>query len=325
MARKGRTYMDQTRELTELRAQDPAYREIPVGVSRSALRQLERAFQAFFRRVKRGEAPGYPRFKGRNRFDSFGIGRVSMEGKKVRVPKLGLVRFRKYRELGGEILDARIGLRAGKWYVAFSCDLGEAPERKPVQDPVGIDMGLESFATLSDGSKVENPRFLRKGEALLARRQRVLQKKKKGSKTRAAARLLVQKAHEHIRNQRLDFARKLSAELLERYDGVFFEDLNVRGLARSRLAKSVQDAAWGTFIRTLVGKAECAGRWAVPVDPGGTSQRCSECGLTVAKELSERTHRCLACGLVMNRDHNAARNILALGRSAAVVFSLSPN
>jgi putative transposase len=264
MAQKGLSYIDQTRELTELRQADPRYGGMPVEVCRSPLRTLQLAFEGFFRRVKRGEAPGYPRFKGPGRLDSFGIGRPGVEGRKVRIPRLGLVRFRKHRELGGSILEARVGIRAGRWYVSFSCDIGDAPQWAPMRNPVGIDVGLRAFATLSDGTKVKNPRFFREGEDLLAGRQRALSRKNKGSKGRRSARLLVQKAHEHIRSQRLDFARKLSAELFRFHDGVFYEDLNIRGLAGGMLAKSIQDASWGMFLRALVCKAECAGEWAVP-------------------------------------------------------------
>jgi putative transposase len=325
MGRKSLHLYDQQKELTELRAVDRRYEGMPVVVCRSPLRQLQRAFEAFFQRVKRVETPGYPRFKGRHRFDSFDIGRAPVEGKKVRIPILGLVKFRKYRNLEGTIRDVRIGLRAGKWYVAFSCDLGEAPVKKPVFRPAGVDVGLSSFATLSDGKKVENPRFFRKGEDLLARRQQSLSRKKRGSRNRLQAKRLVQKAHEHVRNQRLNFARKQAAELYRTHDCIFYEDLNLKGLAQSKLAKSVLDVAWGMFIRALNDKAEGAGRWAIAVDPRGTSIRCSSCQESVPKSLSERTHRCGRCGLVMDRDENAARNILALGRSAADVFGQSPS
>jgi putative transposase len=325
MGGKSLSLFRQQKELTELRASDPQYGRIPVLVCRSPLRQLDRAFQAFFRRAKRGETAGYPRFKGRHRLDSFEIGRAPVEGKKVRIPIMGLVKFRKYRDLKGTIRDVRIGLRAGKWYVAFSCDLGEAPVKKPASRPVGVDVGLSSFATLSDGKKVENPRFFRKGEDLLARRQRALSRKKRGSKNRLQAKRLVQKAHEHVRNQRLDFVRKQAVELYRTHDCIVYEDLNLKGLAQSKLAKSVLDAAWGMFIRALNDKAEGAGRWAIAVDPRGTSVRCSSCEKPVPKSLSERTHRCEKCGLVLDRDENAARNILALGRSAAGVFSQSPS
>jgi putative transposase len=325
MARRSLSLYGQQKELTELRGADAVYGVIPIEICRSPLRQLQRAFEAFFRRVKCGETPGYPRFKGRGHFHSFEIGRVSLEGRKVRVPKLGLVKFRKYREMEGCILNIRIGTKTGKWYVAFSCDLGSAPEKKPVSKPIGVDVGLTSFATLSDGTKIDNPRFFRMAEDDLGQRQRILAKKKRGSKGRQQAKLLVQKAHERIRNQRLDFSRKLAADLYRKYDCIVYEDLNIKCLAAGKLAKSVQDAAWGTFIRILTSKAECAGKWAVPVDPRGTSIRCSSCTKPVVKLLSERIHRCDECGLVMDRDENAARNILALGRSAAVVFGQSPN
>lgn len=324
MAKKGVNLFDQQKQLTELRAADSRYEEIPVEICRSPLQQLQRAFEGFFRRVKRGETPGYPRFKSRDRFKSFGIGRVSVEGKKVRVPNLGLVKLRKYRELGGEIRNARIGLGAGKWWVAFSCDLGKAPEKKSVQTAVGIDVGLTSFATLSDGSKIKNPRFFKLGSDLLVRRQQAFARKKRGSRSRSRAKLLVQRAHEHVRNQRLDFARKLATDLFGRYDCVYFEDLDLCGLSAGRLAASVQDAAWGKFLGALECKAACAGKWAVPVDPRGTSISCSDCGMPVPKTLSDRVHRCPGCGLVMDRDWNAARMFLALGRSAAAVLGHSP-
>jgi putative transposase len=322
-ARKAISYNDQTKELTEIRAADPSWEAIPVEVSRSALRVLKRAFEGFFRRVKGGETPGYPRFRGRGRYQTLGLGRVPVEGKKVRVPKLGLVKFMKYRDLEGEIKDVRISFQAGRWWISFSCDLGKAPVKKPVATAVGIDLGLQSFAVLSDGFEIANPRYSRRSEERLVRRQQALSRKQKGSHSRMRAKLLVARAHEHVRNQRIDFSRKLAAELYRKYDLVAYEDLNIRGMARGLHAKSIQDAAWKVFIGALTDKAEWAGRWAVPVEPRGTSIRCSACGNDVQKTLSDRVHRC-ACGLIMDRDENAARNILALGRSAADVLGHSP-
>lgn len=230
------------------------------------------------------------------------------------VPKLGLVRFNLYRPIEGSIKDATIRHKNGRWFVCFACDLGPAPDKAPVARATGVDLGLTSFAVLADGTEVENPRFFRKGEALLATRQRKLQLKKRGSKSRERAKRLVGKAHEHVKNQRLDFSRKLAVDLFSRYDLVAFEDLQIRNMIRSSLGKSIFDAAWGVFLNALVCKAESAGKWAVPVDPRGTSQRCSDCGAVVKKELSERQHRC-GCGLTLGRDHNAALNILAAGRA----------
>ena len=209
--------------------------------------------------------------------------------------------------------------------MAFACDLGPAPEKVVVRSTVGIDLGLSSFATLSDGSKLDNPRFFRNGEATLARRQRELSRKKNGSRGRAIARLLVQKAHLHVRNLRADFLRKLAATLVGRYDCIVHEDLNLRGLAAGMPANSVQDVAWGGFIRALASKAEWTGKWVVPVDPRGTIIHCSACGAPAPKTLSDRIHRCDSYRLHMDRDENAARNILALGRSAAAVSSQSPH
>jgi putative transposase len=202
--------------------------------------------------------------------------------------------------------------------VCFSCDLGAAPPKVTVRQMVGIDVGLTIFATLSDGGEVPAPRLFRKGEDVLARRQRSLATKRRGSNSRRRARTLVAKAHCHIRNQRLDFARKLTVVLFAKYDLIAFEDLNIRGMVHSNLAKSIHDAAWGLFLRCLTDKAESAGRWAVPVDPRGTTQNCSACGEHVPKGLTDRAHIC-SCGLVLGRDLNAARNIEALGRSAAAV------
>jgi putative transposase len=323
VARKhGKTpgYNDQTVELTAIRFADGALAAVPIEVTRSALRRLDGAFKAFFRRVKSGETPGYPRFRSRDRYDSFGVGRVkvSIPGRwgQVSVPKLGPVRFNAYRDLKGAIRNVEIRRTAKGWQVCVSCDLG-APPPKPVavRSATGIDLGLTSFLATSDGTTVDAPKLLRRAEGRLADHQRALALKKKGSKSRRKQRQVVARAHEHVRNQRLDFHRKLAVLLFAKYDLVAYEDLNVRGMVRGRMAKSIHDAGWAQFIRCLQAKAEEAGRWAVPVDPRGTSQRCSACGCTVSKDLSVRVHAC-PCGYVEDRDVNAAKNVLALGRSA---------
>lgn len=309
------SYKTQTSELAELRAADEEAAAVPSDVARSALHRLDRAFQGFFRRCKAGENPGFPRFRGRNWYGSFSFRPTPVEGNRVHVPKLGLVRFHDYRPLEGEVKEVTIRRSCGKWFVCFTCDLGTAPEKVPVHRATGIDLGLTTFAVLADGSEVANPRYFRAGEECLARRQRALARKQRGSKSRERAKILVGKAHERIRNQRLDFARKLAAELFKTYDLIAHEDLNIRAMIRGNFTKSVSDAAWGTFIRCLNVKAESAGRWAVPVDPRGTSKTCSGCGAVAPKKLSERTHDC-SCGLRLGRDHNSALNVLAAGRAA---------
>jgi putative transposase len=316
VARKNVSNFDQIRELVEVRRADEAIAEVPSEVARSALRRVDLSFSAFFRRCKSGQSPGYPRFRSRRRYESFSFPFTSVTGNRVHILKLGLVRFHRYRAVDGIPRRICIGREpTGKWYVSFVCDVGDAPAKTPVRSAIGIDLGLTTFATLSNGTEVANPRLLRAGEKLLTRRQRILSRRQRSSNSRERARVQVAKAYQHIHNQRKDFVRKLSVELFKKYDLIAHEDLEIRGLSRGRNAKSVRDAAWGMFLRCLASKAESAGKHVIAVDPRGTSQRCSGCGETVRKELSERIHSC-PCGIVLGRDHNAALNILALGGSA---------
>ena len=315
---KSLSQFDQQKDLTELRQGDPDFGVVPATILRSALKRLNTSYSAFFRRVKEGkEKPGFPRFKGKDRFKSFSfMVPPSTEGSRILIPKIGYVKFKKYRDLKGEPLDASIKRDStGKWWVSIQCDLGKAPEKvKPVVH-TGIDVGLTSFITLSDGGEIDNPRFFRKGETILAERQRKLALKKKGSKARLSQKKLVAKAHAHIHNQRLNFAWKLAKMLFSGFDLISYENLNIKGMVHGNLAKSINDAAWGLLIWCLTCKAEEAGKWAQDVDPRGTSQRCSRCGKVVKKTLSDREHICPYCGLRIGRDHNAALNIDALGLS----------
>lgn len=318
---KSPSLYDQHKSLTEIRAADPEYAAIPVLVLRSALARIDLAFKAFFRRVKLRQTPGYPRFKARDRYRSFDLGTnsVRLDGDRLSIPKLGAVRLNLYRPLpaGAKIREVRIRRRQkGDWVASLVCDVGAAPPKVAPERVVGIDLGLENFATLSTGEVIDNPRFFRKAEEALARRQQALARKKRGSKSRQRAKVLVAKSHEHIANQRRDFARKLAVNLFARYDVVAHEDLNIRAMARGlNLSKSIHDAAWGLSLRCLACKAESAGKHDIGVDPRGTSQRCSRCGSVCPKTLSDREHRC-SCGPPIHRDHNAAINIEALGLSA---------
>jgi putative transposase len=310
-ARVSVNYVMQTAELTEIRAEDSGYRAIPVIVSRSALRRLERSFQAFFRRVRAGDKPGFPRFRAYGRYDSLSIGCAAPRGDRVRIPKLGPVRFHLYRPLQGTVLETQLRRSCGRWFVCFSCDLGPAPDKRPPAKVVGIDVGLTHFAVTSDGEVIDNPRWFRRAEASLAERQRVLERKQRRSRSRERAKLQVGKAHLKVKNQRLDHARKLAVSLFTRYDVVKFEKLNIAGMVQGQnLGKSISDAGWRVFTQALKCKAEEAGTWALEVDPRGTSIRCSQCGTDVPKTLADRVHSCSTCGLEIDRDLNAARNIL---------------
>ena len=323
-------YNDQTKALTEIRAAVPGWCDVPCEVVRSSLRRLDRAMKAFFLRVKRGVKPGFPRFRSRRQYDSFGTqGPVRVDGNCVMLPKLGAVRFNQYRPIVGKVLDVIIRREADRWWVTFQCDVGAAPAKPEAATidasrMIGVDVGLTSLATLSTGEQIANPRHGREAAKKLAAAQRCLARKQKGSRSRKRALVRVQRAHIHIANQRKDTAYKTAAGLVDRFDVICFEDLNINGLAGGILSKSVHDASWGRLIAAVACKAESAGKHVVLVDPRGTSQRCSGCGEVVRKTLSVRTHECPHCGLVLDRDVNAAINILALGRSALGLSATPP-
>lgn len=295
---------------------------MPIEVMRSPLKRVNHAFKAFFRRVASGETPGYPRFRSARRYDSLDIGHVTVKGNRIHVPKLGHVKMNLYRPLEGEIKAAVIRRDAtGKWWASFSCDVGDAHAKIPAESvpderTVGIDLGLTDLVTLSTGKEIPNPRFARHAAEQLARAQRELARKKKGSNNRKRATTLVAKAYAHVANQRLDFARKLTSDLYKRFDAVFYEDLNLVGLCRGLFSKSFADAAWGLIVRCLVSKAEEAGKHEASVDARMTSQLCARCHTLVTKELCERVHHCHHCGLNIGRDHNAALVVQGRGLDA---------
>ncbi len=205
---------------------------------------------------------------------------------------------------------------SGRWYACFSCIVEAQQKDKPFKD-VGIDVGLKSYAVLSDGAKIENPRFYRKSEKRLAQLQRGMSRKKRGSRNRDKARLKVARLHEYIQNQRTDFLHKASRKIADTYETVYVEDLKINNMVKSHcLAKSISDAGWGRFIGMIAYKAESAGGRLIPVNPRNTTQNCSKCGEYVKKPLSVRMHECPYCGLVMDRDLNASKNILKIGRES---------
>jgi putative transposase len=315
---------DQMKSLTEIRANDPEWKAVPATVERSALRRLDRGFQAYFRRCKTGEKPGHPRFKSSKRYDSFACGCVpTVRDNRVNIPGIGYVKFNQYRPLRGKVLDVIVKRESGKWFVIFQCDLGAAPTQVDVATVpdsriVGIDVGLRHLATLSTGETIANPRHGQKAAEDLARRQRTISRRKRGSSSRKRAVLLVQKACAKIANQRKDTAWKVAGDLVRRFDIIAYEDLTIANMVHGNLAKSIHDAAWRRLTHAITCKAEEAGKLSVAVDPRGTSQECSGCGATVRKKLSVRVHSCPECGIVIDRDHNAGLNIKAraLGRSA---------
>jgi putative transposase len=311
---------EQEAELKAIRAEFPAYAAIHSHVLQDVLARLDTTYQAFFRRMQRGEKAGFPRFKGRNRFHSFtfkefGNGARLDNGFLV-LSKIGRISVRWSRPLGGTPKTVTISREADGWYVAISCsDMPVQPLPATGQE-TGIDLGLESFATLANGQPIVTPGYYRKAEAHLRRCQRRVARRKKGSHRRRKAVALLAKAHQHIRNQRRDFHHKTALALVRQYDTIYHEDLRVRNMVQNRsLAKSIADAGWGAFLAILTFKAASAGKRVQAVNPAYTSQACSGCGVIVAKGLSVRWHQCPDCGASLHRDHNAALNILRLGQT----------
>jgi putative transposase len=279
--------------------------------------RVDLAFKAFFRRVKAKENPGYPRFRGFDRYDSFTFPQSGFKliDDKLKLSKIGFVKIRKHRQIDGVIKTLTIRRINDKWYACFSCDFVK-PEPLPKSNKVvGIDVGLESFATFSTGEKISNPRFFRTDEVKLAKAQRRLSKQDKGTAKRKQTKKIVSRIHEKIANKRNDFAHKLSRTLINKYQTIAFEKLNIKQMQENGfkgIRKSIGDVAWNQFIQFTTYKAAEAGRTVVCVNPRNTSKMCSRCGQLTEKKLSDRVHSC-SCGCVLDRDHNAALNILRAG------------
>jgi putative transposase len=314
------TYYRQKAELPDLKAACPAYAEINAQVLQDVVLRVERTYQAFFRRVKNGEQPGYPRLQGRNRYHSFTYpqygGGVVLDGGVLSLSKIGRISIRLHRPLEGTPKTVTISREADGWYACISCAEVPTQPLPPTGRETGIDMGLKVFLITAEDEVIENPRHYRRAEQRLAKAQRRVSRRKQRSKRRRKAALLCAKRHQRVQRQRRDFHHKTALALLSIYDTIYLEDLQVANMVRNKhLAKSITDAGWSAFRAILEGKAAYAGRRVVAVPPAFTSQDCSGCGARVPKSLSVRTHICPSCGLVMDRDVNAARNIQWAGQA----------
>ncbi|MBL7160826.1 MAG: transposase [Candidatus Aenigmarchaeota archaeon] len=279
--------------------------------------RLGKAFQNFFRRIKEKKVKaGFPRFKKDIRSFTYPQSGYKLDNHKLRLSKIGEINLRigrKQNRINGNIKTLTIKkMPSGKWFSMFSCEMKKRGETHNFpQNSIGIDVGLEKFATLSNGAAIENPRFLVKSERRLKLLSRRFSKKKKGSKEMHDSRVKLARMHERISNQRHDFIHKTTKMIADNFGLISVENLNIKGMVKHPyLAKHINDASWGNFVQILGYKAESAGGQVVKVNPRGTSQTCSQCGNNVPKTLAMRWHMCPACGLHIGRDLNSAKEML---------------
>lgn len=321
--RKSISWFDQNLQLKEIKAIREDVAAVNASVLEQALKRVHLAFQAFFRRVKDSKKSGHPRFKSIKQYDSLTFRQIGnvLSGKRLKLSRIGAVRINLHRSFEGGIKTLTVKREAGRWFALF-CVEGKASPLPFSANVAGIDVGLNAFATLSDGTKIENPRWFHRAQANLRRLQRRVSRRKKGSNRRRKAVLLLARFHNHIRDQRRDFHHKESRKIVNQNGLIAVEDLNVKGMVRNhKLAKSISDAGWSNFLFMLAYKAESAGRVFVKVDPRGTSQTCL-CGAEVRKTLRDRVHVCRECGLEQDRDHVSAEIIL--GRAVRPQALTSP-
>lgn len=336
-ARKSIGYVEQCRSLTEVKHEvRTEYEEIVAHVLQNVLRRVDFAYKAFFRRVKLGEKPGFPRFQGKNRYDSFCFPDQwgwKLVGNRLHLSRIGVVKVKLHREVQGIIKTCTIKREGQHWYVFFVCEMEQQITTPYTDEAIGIDLGVLHLATLSTGDTIKNPKHYRRAEKKLEKLQQSLSRKKRGSNRRKKAVQRVAKCHRKVRNQRKDFLDKQSRQLVNTYKVIVFEDIKPANLSKAPkpkqdengrylpngasvkagLNKSILDAGWSQFIMMCQSKAVCAGTvQVIKVSPKYTSQVCSKCGNVVKKDLTERWHSC-ECGCELDRDHNAAINILKLG------------
>jgi len=332
------TRYQQEAELKAIREAFPDYAAIHSHVLQDVLARLDKTYQAFFRRLAAGEQPGFPRFQGRDRWHSFtykeyGNGARLDNGSLV-LSKIGRIAVRWSRPIQGRIKTVTVSKEADGWYVCFSCAEVPAQPLPLTGQETGIDVGLQVFLITADGQPVENPRHYRRAERALKKAQQRVSRRKQGSKRRRKAVQVLARQHQHVRRQRRDFHHKTALALVRAYDTIYVEAIQPANLSRrpaprpdenghyehngasrkAGLNKSIHDAGWRQFLLILAFKAACAGKRVEAVSPAYTSQDCSGCGERMQISLSVRTHVCRTCGLILDRDENAARNILWRGQ-----------
>ncbi|GGA55313.1 RNA-guided endonuclease TnpB family protein [Okeania sp. KiyG1] len=335
-------YYSQKKDLVNTKDKFPEYKLIHSQVLQDCIKRVKLAFDRWFKADKSGQKLGKPRFKGKGRYRSFTYPQIKqdcIEENKINLPKIGNIKFIQHRHLpdGFQIKTATISRKADGYYVTLSLEDKSVPALTTQVEPtlkntLGIDMGLKEFLVTSEGESVPIPQYYRKSQQRLKTLQKRLSRKKKGSKRWLKAVKAVAKQHKKVADKRKDFHFKTANELLLKAGVIAHENLNIKGLAKTRLSKSINDAGWGQFLTILTVKAGNAGQKTIAVNPKNTSQDCSNCGEKVDKELNIRTHSCPHCGVVIDRDlfaqhdlGNAAINIKnrAVGHSVLKASRLS--
>ena len=305
---------EQLAQVKVYRRENPYAGQLHSHILQVVVQDLDKAYQAFFRRVKAGEVPGYPRFKGQNRFDSFGLKEYGngfkLEGRRLRLSGIGRMRVRWHRPIEGKVKTIRVCRQAGRWYACFACEV-EGRALLPTGREVGMDVGIHHLLATSENELVDNPRWYQEEQRTLRILQRRVSRRTSGGSNRRKAVLVLQRQHEHITNSRKDYLNKLVHRFIVNYAVLVLEDLRITGMIWDhRLSKSILDAGWGYLKQHLIDKAAEAGRRVILVDPAYTSRTCSSCGAIFAElSLGDRWVEC-SCGLSMDRDVNAAWNIM---------------
>lgn len=314
-------------KLIEWKKDNPELNKVQSQVLQNVQLRVDLAFKAFFRRLKNKEDPGYPRFKGKGQYTSITYPQSGFRihpDQTVYLSKIGRVPIVLHRQLYGTIKTCTIKRTStNKWYVYFSCEVERVSEFPKTGKIVGIDLGLITYIQCSDKSKIDKPRFFKEEQKNLVKAQRKFSKfpEKVWSKEKQKAKHVVARVHERIKNKREDFCHKTSKDLINKYDLIIYESLNIKNMLEERKwSKSISDASWGTLINFLTYKAGNAGKKIRTVDPRGTSQRCSQCGQIVKKDIKQRIHDCPYCGFRTSRDHNSSLEILRLGMQPFTTF-----
>jgi len=307
------SFYQQAKELTELKQEFPEYYNVCAQSLQKVLKRLDEAFQLFFKSGHR-----FPRFKPESRYNSFTLNQKCWKliNNHLYISNLGIFKVKMSRVINGKIKTLTIKRESNKWFVYIFCDIQNNNKILYTNNSVGIDVGVKELLVDSFGNKVKNGKFLNSSHRLLRMRQRRFARRKYGSNRREEAKILIAKAYEKVFNQRTDYLHKISTYYVSKFDNIYIEKLSMKWMLKNkRLSKYMHDSSWARFFDMLSYKAESAGKKVIKVDPKYTSIKCSRCGEKVDKKLTDRIHDCPFCGVVMDRDENAAKNILRAGQA----------